>query len=62
MDIDSSKDQIIEGYQAGDERQYRSDGYISKTYDPDAWSMDQKTVGTRDDYHHGKSLGLDGIT
>ena len=40
VDIDSSKpqDQIIEGYQAVDEFQYSSDGYISKTYDPDAWT------------------------
>ena len=30
-DIDSSKDQIIEGHQAVDEFQYRSNGYISKT-------------------------------
>ena len=38
MDIDSSKDQIIEVYKAVDELQYRSDGYISKTYDPDVWT------------------------
>ena len=37
--IVSSKDQIIESYQAVDELQYRSDGYISKTYDPDAWKI-----------------------
>ena len=38
MDIDSSKDQIIEGYQAIDELQYRSDCCISETYDADAWT------------------------
>ena len=43
VDIDSSKDQImiIEGCQAVDELQYRSDGYISKPCDPEAWT---KTV------------------
>ena len=38
LSVDSSKDQIIEGYRAVDELQYRSDGYISKTYDSDAWT------------------------
>ena len=41
VDIETSKDQIIKGYQAVDELQYRSDAYISKTYDPDAWTKGQ---------------------
>ena len=47
VDIDSSKpeDQIIEGYQAVDEFQYSSDGYISKTYDPDAWTKRRSEQG-----------------
>ena len=32
------KDQTIEGYSISDELHYRSDGYISKTYDPDMYT------------------------
>ena len=32
------KDQTIEGYPIPDELHYRSDGYISKTYDPDMYT------------------------
>ena len=34
VDDELMKDQTLEGYQEDDERQYRSDGNMSKTYDP----------------------------
>ena len=34
VDDESTKDQILKGYQEDDELQYRGNGCISKTYDP----------------------------
>ena len=38
VDDESTKDQSLGGYPEDDKRQYRSDGNISKTYDPVALS------------------------